>query len=58
MRVENQAIRQFPGTLFVDSRSSVFQIDHSYLIGGEDQIGGTENQSMTITIGICFVDEF
>lgn len=58
MRVENQAIRQFPGTLFVDSRSSVFQIDSSYIIGGEDQIGGGENRSMTITIGICFVDEF
>ena len=58
MRVENQAIRQFPGTLFVDSRSSVFQIDRSYIIGEEDQIGGAENRSMTITIGICFVDEF
>ena len=58
MRVENQAIRQFPGTLFVDSRSSVFQIDHSYLIGGDGQIGGAENRSMTIMIGIRFADEF
>lgn len=58
MRVENQAIRQFPGTLFVDSRSSVFQIDRSYIIGGEDQIGGAENQSMIIMIGIRFADEF
>lgn len=58
MRVENQAIRQFPGTLFVDSRSSVFQIDSSYIIGGDGQIGGTENQSMIIMIGIRFADEF